>query len=123
MGGPQTRNLTAAQIRTFEPFTLIGSIKIKSEIGFGMIVSEFVARTYAECLRHYIKGVQQKAVCVSSCASQVAVDYTIAFEETLGKIEHLTREKRAVKGIPITDAVWSHLQVLSEQYNVPLETR
>ena len=38
-----------------------------------------------------------------------------------GEIEHLTREKRAVKGIPITDAVWSDLKSLSEQYDVPLE--
>jgi L-2-hydroxycarboxylate dehydrogenase (NAD+) len=38
-----------------------------------------------------------------------------------GEIENLTRKKRAEKGIPITDAVWSDLQSLSEQYDVPLE--
>ncbi|MCK4898948.1 MAG: Gfo/Idh/MocA family oxidoreductase, partial [Anaerolineales bacterium] len=56
------------------------------EIGLGMIGSGFMARTYAECLRHYTKGAQLKAVFGGSRASQLAADYSIACEETLADL-------------------------------------
>lgn len=42
-----------------------------------------MARTYAECLRHYTKDSQLKAVFGGSRASQLAADYSIVCEETL----------------------------------------
>jgi LDH2 family malate/lactate/ureidoglycolate dehydrogenase len=37
-----------------------------------------------------------------------------------GEIEYLTRKKRDVEGIPVTDPVWSILRDLSEKYKVPI---
>ncbi|MGD9093264.1 MAG: Gfo/Idh/MocA family oxidoreductase [Anaerolineales bacterium] len=61
-------------------------VNIEQTIGFGIIGSGFMARTYAECLRKYAQGGQLKAVFGGSGASQLAVDYSITCEETLANL-------------------------------------